>query len=50
MSLDVNLKVKGEGEVFSSTITHNLGKMAAACGVYYVYRDWETKTLLFLEM
>lgn len=35
MSLDVNLKVKGEGEVFSSNITHNLGKMAAACGVYY---------------
>ena len=35
MSLDVNLRVKGEGEVFSSNITHNLGKMAAACGVYY---------------
>lgn len=35
MSLDVNLKVKGEGEVFSANITHNLGKMAAACGVYY---------------
>ena len=35
MSLDVNLRVKGEGEVFSSNITHNLGKMASACGVYY---------------
>ena len=34
MSLDVNLRVKGE-EVFSSNITHNLGKMASACGVYY---------------
>lgn len=35
MSLDVYLRVKGEGEVFSSNITHNLGKMASACGVYY---------------
>ena len=35
MSLDVHLRVKGEGEVFSSNITHNLGKMASACGVYY---------------
>jgi len=32
MSLDVALNVKGE-EVFSSNITHNLGKMASACGV-----------------
>ena len=35
MSLDVRLKLKGEGAVFSSNITHNLGKMASACGVYY---------------
>ena len=35
MSLDVHLVLKGEGVVFSSNITHNLGKMASACGVYY---------------
>ena len=34
MSLDVYLKVKGE-TVFNSNITHNLGAMAGACGVYY---------------
>ena len=34
MSLDVCLKVKGE-MVFNANITHNLGKMATACGVYY---------------
>jgi len=35
MSLDVHLVLKGEGVVFSSNITHNLNKMAMACGVYY---------------
>ena len=34
MSLDVRLIQKGE-EVYWSNITHNLGKMAQACGVYY---------------
>jgi hypothetical protein len=34
MSLDVYLK-KGRETVYSANITHNLGKMAAACGVYY---------------
>lgn len=35
MSLDVHLIDKHEGLVFSANITHNLGKMAGACGVYY---------------
>lgn len=35
MSLDVRLKLKGEGYVYDANITHNLGKMASACGVYY---------------
>ena len=34
MSLDVTLKLKRE-TVFDANITHNLGKMASACGVYY---------------
>ena len=34
MSLDIYLKVKGK-TVFDSNITHNLNKMASACGVYY---------------
>ena len=34
MSLDVHLKLKGDC-VYDSNITHNLGKMAVACGVYY---------------
>ena len=35
MSLDVRLKLKGEGYIYDANITHNLGKMASACGVYY---------------
>jgi hypothetical protein len=34
MSLNVYLK-KGRDAVYSANITHNLGKMAAGCGVYY---------------
>lgn len=34
MSLDVWLTVKREC-VYEANITHNLGKMASACGVYY---------------
>jgi hypothetical protein len=34
MGLDVWLTVKGK-EVFWANITHNLNKMASACGVYY---------------
>lgn len=34
MSLDVHLSLDNI-EVFESNITHNLGGMAAACGVYY---------------
>lgn len=34
MSLDVYLKEKKQ-IVFDANITHNLGKMASACGVYY---------------
>ena len=34
MGLDVTLKLKRE-VVFDANITHNLGKMASACGVYY---------------
>lgn len=34
MSLDVYLKEKGE-IVFEANITHNLGRMAKNCGVYY---------------
>ena len=34
MSLDVYLKAVRETEVFSSNITHNLGKMAEAAGIY----------------
>jgi hypothetical protein len=34
MSLDVHLRLNRQ-EVFGSNITHNLGKMASACGVYY---------------
>ena len=34
MSLDVYLSHKGD-IVYESNITHNLGKIASACGVYY---------------
>jgi len=34
MSLDVELWEKGE-RVYDANITHNLGRMASACGVYY---------------
>lgn len=34
MSLGVDLMQDGES-IFEANITHNLGKMASACGVYY---------------
>ena len=34
MSLDVYLKVMKPTEVYSGNITHNLGKMADAAGIY----------------
>ena len=34
MSLDVTLTLRGK-TVFDANITHNLNKMASACGVYY---------------
>jgi len=34
MSLDVNLTAVRKTSVYSSNITHNLGKMAAAAGIY----------------
>ena len=34
MSLDFNLTAVRETQVFDSNITHNLNKMAQACGVY----------------
>lgn len=36
MSLDVTLKKVMPTEVYSSNITHNLNKMAAAAGIYEV--------------
>jgi hypothetical protein len=35
MSLDVSLIAVRKTEVFEANITHNLGKMADAAGVYY---------------
>lgn len=35
MSLDFSLSRVQETEVFSANITHNLGKMAEAAGLYY---------------
>lgn len=35
MSLDVMLKVIVEQDVFDANITHNLGPMARAAGIYY---------------
>ena len=35
MSLAVHLVDKHKSLVFSANITHNLGNMASACGVYY---------------
>lgn len=34
MSLDVMLTAVGQTEVYSSNITHNLGKMAREAGIY----------------
>lgn len=36
MSLDVSLMENKPCEVFTANITHNLGKMAEAAGIYYV--------------
>lgn len=35
MSLDIYLNVVAETEVYTANITHNLGKMAKECGIYY---------------
>lgn len=35
MSLDVSLHAVRETEIYSSNITHNLGKMADAAGIYH---------------
>lgn len=34
MSLDISLHYE-DSEVYTANITHNLAKMASACGVYY---------------
>lgn len=39
MSLDVYLKDAEEGYVFDYNVTHNLGKMASASGLYEVMWD-----------
>lgn len=43
MSLDFYLKENGV-EVFSVNITHNLGKMAARCGIYHLLWHPENET------
>jgi hypothetical protein len=42
MSLDVSLTVEQDTDVYSANITHNLGHMAEAAGIYrYLWRPEE---------
>ena len=56
MSLDISLNVIKQTEVFSANITHNMGKMADAVGLYTplwhperIYLQWSYELIPYLE-